>query len=157
MTGAALDHGSGVVIALAGLAWPVLAALVKRTLSGMEEKIGANAKNVAALQARMAAMIGDHSYRTERGFRDMVDRTREEIRELSDKVDRMARARDAEIARLERENGARIKAAERRMAARIACLRGRMIRQDEFRLLSANLNEKVETIYNHLTRTGAES
>ncbi len=125
------------LVALTGLAWSGLLALAKRAVAGLEEKIDKNADKVARLQSRTVSMIGDTKYRIERNFHDLVEESRLDIRALSDRLNEIAD--------------------DRRMDRKLEDFQKETVSQREFRLFIANLNAKVESIYEMMMKKGAKS
>jgi len=125
------------LIALTGLAWSGLLALARRAMAGLEEKIDKNAEKVSKLQARTASMIGDTRYRIERNFHDLVEESRQDIQALSDRMEKSV--------------------SDRRIDKKLEDFQKETVSQSEFRLFIANLNAKVESIYEMIMKNGAKS
>ncbi|VAX17013.1 hypothetical protein MNBD_NITROSPINAE04-848 [hydrothermal vent metagenome] len=125
------------LVALTGLAWSGLLALARRAVAGLEEKIDKNAEKVTRLQAQTASLIGDTKYRIERNFHDLVEESRLDIKALSE--------------RLEKVTG------DRRIDKKLEDFQKETVSQSEFRLFIANLNAKVESIYEMIMKNGAKS
>ncbi len=125
------------LIALTGLAWSGLIALARRAVAGLEEKIDKNAEKVSKLQARTASMIGDTRYRIERNFHDLVDESRQDIQALSDRLEKNV--------------------SDRRIDKKLEDFQKETVSHSEFRLFIANLNAKVESIYEMIMKNGAKS
>jgi hypothetical protein len=128
---------SQLLVVLTGLAWSGLLALAKRAVSGLEKKIDANAEKVTRLQAQTANLIGDTKYRIERNFHDLVEESRLDIRALSDRLGKVT--------------------SDRRLERKLTAITKETVSQQEFRLFIANLNAKVESIYEMMIKNGAKS
>ncbi|VAX15339.1 hypothetical protein MNBD_NITROSPINAE04-1948 [hydrothermal vent metagenome] len=133
------------LLLVTGLAWSALIALLKKAVNAVENKIDDNAKKVSALQSEMATIVGDTKYRIERNFRDLVDESRTDIKELGVCIENAASERRDEIAKLEREHDEKMES-----------LRRECVSRHEFRLLSINMNEKIETIHKHIISNGVK-
>ena len=125
------------LVALTGLAWSGLLALARRAVAGLERKIDENARKVAGIQSSMASMIGDTKYRIERNFHDLVEDFRLDIRALSDRLEKVTD--------------------DSRTDRKLDAFRRETITQQEFRLFIANLNQKMESIYEMMMKKGAKS
>ncbi len=125
------------LVALTGLAWSGMLALARRAVAGLEEKIDKNADEVTRLQSQTASMIGDTKYRIERNFHDLVEESRQEIQALSDRLEKSA--------------------SDRRIDKKLEDFQKETVSQGEFRLFIANLNAKVESIYEMIIKNGAKS
>ncbi len=133
------------LLLVTGLAWSALIALLKKAVNAVESKIDDNAKKVSALQSEMATIVGDTKYRIERNFRDLVAESRNDIKELGACIENAASERRDEIAKLEREHDEKMES-----------LRRECVTRHEFRLLSINMSEKMETIHKHIISKGVK-
>jgi len=144
-----------VLLLVIGVAWSALLALARRALTGLERKIDDNARKVAELQGKVATMIGDTRYRIERNFRDLVEESRRELKELDERLGRAVHTARADTEKLRAEQLDRLAALSSRMTRRLDEARLRAVSQQEFRLFTANLNHKVESIYRMILDKGA--
>lgn len=135
------------ILALVTILWTAIGALARRAVILVEKKIDKNAQTVDTLKTQMADMIGDSKYRTERNFREIANETRGELKELSALIDATTKERRQEVERLNHEQDEKLREAERRMDDRTEDIRRQSVTRHEFHLLIANVDTKLEAIY----------
>ena len=136
-----------IILAAVTILWTAVGALVRRAVMLVEKKIDINAKTVARLQSQMSDTIGDTKYRIERNFREIADETRSELKELAARIDLTAKERRQEAARTICEQDEKLREATRQMDDRTEDIRRQSVTRHEFHLLIANVDTKLEAIY----------
>jgi DNA anti-recombination protein RmuC len=113
-----------------------LSALVRRAVGSVEKKIDFNATKVSSLATEVTALSGETKYRIERLARDLEEASR------------------ASLDTLAREQERRLTAAEGRMAERAEEIRRHAVTRHEFNLLIANVDAKLEAIFDTVSADG---
>lgn len=145
------------LLAVIGVGWSALLALLRRAIAQVEGKIDDNARSVAELKSQMGASMGETKYRIERSLRDLLDDYRAELKDLSNRMDTAMEARRAELERISRHQAASDSATRKALEERIENERRHLVTRHEFNLLAANLQGMVEAIYNHVISHGVKN